>query len=117
MKPSSISPDRHTARLHRDEMNKLIDLDQYPIDRLDEPEGKSLIARCQNDLDRDAAATLPGFLRAEALDGLKAEAKALVPGSRRFARAPRVTFPEGDDADGTDLGKRVRARKHPNAYN
>ncbi|MGI9391295.1 MAG: HalD/BesD family halogenase [Boseongicola sp.] len=98
-------------------MNRLINLDRYPVDKLDQPEGQALIDRCRESLDATAAATLPGFLRREALTRLTTEAQDLIPGSRRFAEAPRVTFPEGDAADGTALGAEVRAMKHANSYN
>jgi hypothetical protein len=106
-----------TTRLASHEMGCLIDLERYPIDRLDTAEGQALIARCQADLDRDASAILPGFLRAEALVGLTAEAEALIPESRRFERVPRVTYPQGDPGDGSALSEEVRAMKHLNANN
>ena len=101
----------------RHEMNRLIDLDRYPIDRLDSPEGAALVARCQADLDRDAAATLPDFLREAALPPLVAEAKGLVPQSRRFERVPRVTYPQSDVSEGSALADEVRGMKHMNANN
>lgn len=112
-----LSSHSHSARLERHELNRLIDLDRYPIDRLDAPEGEALIARCQADLDRDAAATLPGFLRAEALAGLVTEAEGLIPGSRRFEKVPRVTYPQSDISERSALAAEVRAIKHLNANN
>lgn len=117
MSKPALSSHSHSARLERHELNRLIDLDRYPIDRLDEPEGKALIARCQADLDRDAAATLPGFLRAEALAGLVVEAEGLIPGSRRFEKTPRVTYPQSDISEGSALAAEVRSMKHLNANN
>ncbi len=117
MQKPAIASDTHSAHLDRDALNRLIDLDRYPIDRLQSPEGEALIARCQADLDRDAAATLPGFLRGQALAGLVAEAEGLIPGSRRFERVPRVTYPQGDVSEGSALAAEVRAMKHLNANN
>jgi hypothetical protein len=117
MKSTALSANTPSDQLRRQEMNRLIDLDRYPIDRLDEPDGQALVARCRLDLDDQAAATLSGFIRAGALAGLTAEAEGLIPGSPRFAGAPRVTFPENEPADDEALGKQVRAMKHSNAYN
>lgn len=117
MSKPTLASDSHSARLERHELNRLIDLDRYPIDRLDAPEGEALVAACQADLDRDAAASLPGFLREEALAGLTAEAEGLIPGSRWFEKVPRVTYPQADVSDGSALATEVRAMKHMNANN
>ncbi len=117
MQKPAIATDARSAHLDREALNRLIDLDRYPIDRLDTVEGMALVARCQADLDRDAAATLPGFLRHDALAGLVAEAESLIPGSRRFEKVPRVTYPQSDASDGSALAAEVRAMKHMNANN
>lgn len=117
MAKPALSSTSHSAHLERHQLNRLIDLDRYPIDRLDTPEGTALIARCLADLDRDAAASLPGFLREDALPGLVAEAERLIPGSRRFEKVPRVTYPESDVSDGSAVATEVRALKHINANN
>jgi len=117
MKSTTLCANNQSEQLRREELNRLIDLDRYPIDRLDAPDGQALVAQCKKNLDAQAAATLPGFVRAEALAGLTAEVEGLIPGSRRFANAPRVTFPENEAADDQALVKRVRAMKHSNAYN
>ena len=117
MQKPAISSHSHSAHLDRPALNRLIDLDRYPIDRLDTAEGAALVARCQADLDRDAAATLPGFLRQNALAGLVAESESLIPGSRRFERVPRVTYPQDAASEGSALADEVRAMKHLNANN
>ncbi len=109
--------DRRFARQLLEKMNRLIDLDRYPVHRLDTPDGQTLVEQCRADLDAGAAALLPGFLRPEALASLAIEAEGLIPASRRLATAPRVTYPQGDAPDGSALGKEVRAIKHANAYN
>ena len=117
MQSTEHAHDRHFSQQLLEKMNRLIDLDRYPIHRLDVPDGQTLVEQCRADLDADAAAMLPGFLRQEGLASLATEAEGLIPGSRRFARAPRVTFPEDDAPDSGALGKEVRAIKHANAYN
>ncbi len=117
MQTPAVSSHSHSARLDRPALNRLIDLDRYPVDQPDTAEGAALVARCQADLDRDAAATLPGFLREEALAGLVAEGESLIPGSRRFERVPRVTYPQSDVSEGSALAAEVRAMKHLNANN
>ena len=52
-----LSADRPSGEVSTEEMNKLIDLDRYPIDRLDSKAGQLLVARCRSDLDDCAAAT------------------------------------------------------------
>ena len=117
MNSTSLSANEQSGDLRRQKLNRFIDLDRYPIDRLDSTDGQALVAQCRKDLETKAAATLPGFVRAEALEGLTTEAEDLVPGSRRFASAPRVTYPEMEEQDDHELGKQVRAIKHSNAYN
>ena len=117
MNSTSLSAKKQSDDLQRQKLNQFIDLDRYPIDRLDSADGQALLAQCKKDLKAQAAITLPGFIREEVLDGLTAEAEKLVPGSPRFASAPRVTFSELEEQDDHELGKEVRAIKHSNAYN
>lgn len=51
-------------------MNKLIDLERYPLDRLDDEAGKTLVARCVDELERNGMFTLEGFMRREAIDAM-----------------------------------------------
>lgn len=46
-------------------MENLIDLERYPLDRLDSDAGCALVATCISDLDRTGMFTLKGFLRGE----------------------------------------------------
>ena len=95
----------------------MIDLDRYPIDRLDTPQGKALLARCLADLDRDAVATLPDFLRPEALELLRVEAERLIPVSRRFEKVARATDPQGEESSMLEPGSQIRTVKPQNANN
>ena len=45
---------------------QIVDLEQYPIDRFDAPEGRALVERAQAALHAFGACDLPGFLRPDA---------------------------------------------------
>ncbi len=49
-------------------MNDLLDLDQYPLHRLDGDAGQALIRRCRATLERDGMFTLQGLLRRPAIE-------------------------------------------------
>jgi hypothetical protein len=49
-------------------MDHILDLDAYPLHRLDSVEGRDLLARCQADLASDGMFTLPNLIRPEAVD-------------------------------------------------
>ncbi len=53
-------------------MERIINLAEWPIDRLDSPEGQKLVAKCKADLTRDGMFNFEGFLRAEAIDRIVA---------------------------------------------
>lgn len=57
----------------------LIDLDRYPIDRPDSPEGRALVADCQAQLAADGCCNMPGFARPGAAARMAAQAMALEP--------------------------------------
>ena len=42
----ALSTDRPSGEVSTEEMNKLIDLDRYPIDRPDNKAGQLLVAQC-----------------------------------------------------------------------
>ncbi|MDH3668548.1 MAG: 2OG-Fe(II) oxygenase [Paracoccaceae bacterium] len=48
-------------------MHDLIDLDRYPLDRLDSAEGRALVAICQADLGANGMFNLDGLVRPDAL--------------------------------------------------
>jgi len=51
-------------------MNHLLDLDRYPLHRLDSEAGQQLLRKCETDLDRNGMFTLQGFLRATVVDDI-----------------------------------------------
>lgn len=54
-------------------MHDLIDLDRYPLHRLDQADGQRLLSRCVEDIERKGMFTLPGFLRREVIDAMLPE--------------------------------------------
>ncbi len=56
-----------------------VDLERYPIDRLDSPEGQALVARCQADMVARGVSQLPGFLTPLAIGEILATARQLSP--------------------------------------
>jgi len=51
-------------------MDKLIDLERYPLHQLDSVSGQQLVAQCIGDLERNGMFTLQGFMRREVIDGI-----------------------------------------------
>ena len=49
-------------------MNRLINLDRYPLHQLDSDAGQQLLRQCRNDLERNGMFTLKGFMRQQAID-------------------------------------------------
>lgn len=54
-------------------MDRILDLETFPLDRPDAPEGEALIARCREDLARDGMFNLSGLVRSDALTACLAE--------------------------------------------
>ena len=81
---------------------EIIDLDRYPIDRLDSAEGRRLVERCQKDLRTRGACQLHGFIRPNAVESLVAEALEKAVDAYRTDDTHNVYFeeiPEGAAAD------------------
>ncbi len=56
-------------------MNKVIDLERFPINRLNDPEGIDLIERCKQELHAHGMFNLDGFLTPQAIDKAIGEVK------------------------------------------
>tara|TARA_B100000676_G_scaffold310523_2_gene377376 strand:+ start:3476 stop:4306 length:831 start_codon:yes stop_codon:yes gene_type:complete len=69
--------------------SSLVDLDRYPINRLDTPDGMALVERLRNDLENKALAFLPGFLPPDVLERGIAEFAPLIPDAHRHDRMRR----------------------------
>jgi hypothetical protein len=113
-----LSTDRPSGEVSTEEMNRLIDLDRYPIDQLDNKTGQLLVAQCRSDLEDFAAAMLPKFVRQAAITKMAEEAESLVKVAHRYD-GDRVTFYEEDDkacSEDGSLDSTVRSVRHPNRY-
>ena len=80
-----------------------VDLSRYPLDDLDGPSAKALIAECRRQLAATGSCLLQHFLTDEATAAMAAEARALEPLAHRerhnqstaYLEAPDESFPEG----------------------
>jgi hypothetical protein len=98
------------TRLNRmSSLNQIVDLDRYPLDRLDLPEGEALIGRCRRSLTQTGACQLHGFVRPEAVTRLVAEADSLRPSSHRTDDTHNVYFePIDDEPAAGDVQRRLQ---------
>ena len=113
-----LSSDRPSGEVSTEEIYRLIDLDRYPIDRLQDKVGQMLVAQCRSDLDDCAVAILPSFVRQAAITKIAEEAESLVQVAHRYD-GDRVTFYEDDKkgcSDDDSLDSAVRSVRHPNRY-
>ncbi len=119
MPVSIISSNQESGRLSRSQVNQLIDLDRYPIDQLESGAGRDLIEICHNNLDTEAIALLPGFIRPSAISGMAEEAQNLIDQAYRYDQ-PRVAFYEHPNhhhrVHDSDNGSELRSKPHPNRY-
>ena len=113
-----LSADRNSGEVSAQDMNKLIDLDRYPIDRLNSKPGQLLVAQCRSDLEDSAAAILPSFVRQSAILKMAKEAESLVQVAHRYDgdRAPFYDVDDNERSDDDSLQSRVRSARHPNRY-
>jgi len=113
-----LSADRNSGEVSAQDMKKLIDLDRYPIDRLNNKPGQLLVAQCRSDLEDSAAAILPSFVRQSAILKMAKEAESLVQIAHRYDgdRAPFYDVDDNERSDDDSLQSRVRSGRHPNRY-
>jgi hypothetical protein len=74
----------------------LIDLARYPILSLSAPAGRALVTHCRAQLAASGACELPGFLTAEASEGMAKESEALLP-LGHYAAGPATVYLELPD--------------------
>jgi len=81
---------------------ELIDLERYPVDPIDAPEGRALVEHCRKQLGDAGACELAGFLQPEVVAELAAEATALAPAANHhegkatpYLELPEPGWPEG----------------------
>lgn len=79
-----------------------VDLARYPIERLDAPEGRALVARCRAALAADGACELEGFLYPAAVARMVAESDAIAKEAHRSAgrATPYLELPAPEWPDG-----------------
>ena len=80
----------------------LVNLGAYPIQDIQSPTAQALVAKCQQDLDKNALCTLENFVSSEALMVMKTEIDGLLPSAYRaeHERTPyswryNLNFPDG----------------------
>lgn len=74
----------------------LIDLDRYPLDKPGSPAWQALVDDCKRQYEAQGAANLHGFVRAEAVPLLAAEAKRILPGGIKKKRLRTAFFHEDE---------------------
>jgi hypothetical protein len=57
------------------DLSDVVDLTAYPIDRIDAPDGRALLARCRETIGREGVLVLPGFLTDAAVATILGEAE------------------------------------------
>ena len=62
------------------DISQIIDLERYPLDRLDSVAGRALIERCRVDLERDGLFNLAGFMFPELIESLLPGLQPLIDG-------------------------------------
>ena len=92
-------------------ISDLVDLDRYPVDRLESPEGRALVESCREGLRSRGAAKLDGFLRPPAVERLVADARELAALGYPNDEEHNAYFDEEiDESLPTDHPRRVLAR-------
>ena len=78
---------------HSAPIDSLLDLNSFPLHRLDTPEGHALVQRCREELATGGMFNLPGFVREDALAAAVAELRPrLENGAFRHARRHDIYF-------------------------
>lgn len=88
----------------------IIDLDRYPIDCLDSPEGQDLVARCRRELAAVGASDLEGFIRPAAVASVAEWAMTAMPDAYRTDAEHNVYFTSGDPGLPAGDPRRIRVR-------
>jgi hypothetical protein len=75
-------------------MRQVLDLDRYPVDRLDAPETRELIERCKAELAAHGMFNLPGLVRDSVIDRCAAELEPLIDtAAYTHKRSHNIYFP------------------------
>jgi 2OG-Fe(II) oxygenase superfamily len=99
-------------------LHTIADLDQFPIDRLDQPDGQALLARCRHDLTTNGVTQLPGFLAPAAVEATLAAARDIEQEAWPTSSTHNVYFTAlAEQDDGTDPATRpIRSASKTLAY-
>lgn len=89
------------------EINQIIDLDRYPVDRPEHPQYRQLLSDGRASLDETALFSMPGFVRPEIVPQMAQELDRLLPVSSRYDQM-RNAYTYGFDEPG-------RAEDHPHS--
>lgn len=92
------------ASLHHGALGGLVDLERYPLDRLDGDAGRALIASCRRQLDADGCAVLRGLVPPAAVERLERETARL---------SPEAHFNEGETNPYNSAGDGRLPPAHP----
>jgi 2OG-Fe(II) oxygenase superfamily len=94
-----------------------VDLERYPIDRLDSPEGQALVARCQDDMAAHGVSQLPGFLTSVAIEEILEVAEKLSPQGWASESTHNVYFtPLAEASPHSTASRPQRSAKRAIAY-
>jgi 2OG-Fe(II) oxygenase superfamily len=94
-----------------------VDLERYPIDRLDTADGETLIARCRADMAAHRVSQLPGFLTSAAIEEILAVAERLSPLGWASESTHNVYFtPLAEAVAGSPASLAQRSAKRAIAY-
>ena len=66
------------------EMGQIVDLERYPIDRIDSPEAQQLLRRCRQSTNETALCLLPGFVQSDMVEVMANELGELVTQASRY---------------------------------
>jgi hypothetical protein len=75
--------ERCLVNAHGTDPASLVDLERYPLDRLESPAGRDLVARCREALAEEALCLLPGFLKPAGIAAMCPEVQSLAPQAYR----------------------------------
>ncbi|MGW4335863.1 HalD/BesD family halogenase [Rhodococcus koreensis] len=108
-----MSREMLSATDEAENVSEFIDLNRYPIHRLETPEGRGLLEKCQQELRTRGACQLHGFLRPYAVERLVAEALGKADSAYRTDDTHNVYFETIPDsvADDDPRGMRQHSSK------
>lgn len=96
MEPVSLAQD--AVREPVVQLPEIVDLERYPIDRLDDPAAAALLETCRRQLGADGCVVLEGFVRPDAVVGLEAETAHLGPSAHYNSTFTNIYNSDGDPA-------------------